>query len=111
MTIKRDLKPEDSVYCIGLYTQDLPVYLGRFVKLVDYKGELLFGTECEPELGAERFMNRECFIKEWYGPGTSYAIVRKWEFDKGFAPMLPHEVLGSTSRLVLVKNRPLALAR
>ncbi len=38
------LTPDDEVVIYGNYRQDLPLYLNRNVTVVDYKGELEFGT-------------------------------------------------------------------
>lgn len=43
-TMQQKLKPEDEVICYRGYYHELPFYLGRIVTVVDYTGELNFGT-------------------------------------------------------------------
>lgn len=45
--IKKNLKPEDMVVSFKTYLQDLPVYLNRTIGVVDYLGEMEFGTTIE----------------------------------------------------------------
>jgi 4-amino-4-deoxy-L-arabinose transferase-like glycosyltransferase len=40
--------PKATVVVFGFYPQDLPVYMGRTVKVLAYEGELVFGHEISP---------------------------------------------------------------
>ncbi len=103
MMLKPLLKEEDRVYSVGIYTQDLPVYLERLISVVDYRGELAFGIDAEPEKTSKRFLERSSFIENWLKPGTAYAVIRDSAYKKWFSPLgIPHKVLLQTNRFVLV---------
>ncbi len=105
MILKPVLKPGDRVFCIGFYGQDLPVYLGRTVDVVDYRGELSYGIDTEPELTSDRFFPRNELPAHWEKPGNIYALVRNSAFEKWFlAENLPHEIMARSNRFTLVKR-------
>ena len=106
MILKPLLLAEDRVYCVGYYAQDLPVYLGRLVSLVDNRGELDFGIKAEPELTASRFLTGAAFPGQWAQAGVAYAVVRKNSYAAWFAnPGMPHAIVAETGHFVLVVNR------
>lgn len=101
------IEPEDRLYTVGIYPQDLPVYLNRMVSVVEYQGELQFGIDAEPEVSSGRYLNREAFFKQWAEPGTAYALMRTWYYDKWFAAAAgPHEIIGKSDKLILVVKSP-----
>ncbi len=103
MILKPVLKAEDRVYSVGIYTQDLPVYLERLISVVDYRGELGFGIDAEPEMTSKRFLEREKFAADWLKPGTAYAVIRESAYKKWFSTLgIPHKVLAQTSRFILI---------
>lgn len=110
MILKPLLQADDRVYCVGYYAQDLPVYLGRQVSVVGYRGELTFGIDAEPSLTAARFLDRQQFAGQWNQPqpgAGSYAVVRKGSYDKWFSKLaLAHRVIGEADGFVLVAHRP-----
>jgi 4-amino-4-deoxy-L-arabinose transferase-like glycosyltransferase len=105
--LKPLLRAEDSVYSVGDYVQDMPVYLNRPVSVVDYVGELEFGIHAESERTRDRFLSREQFAERWLGAQRSFAVFRAKAFD-AWASTLPAgrepRVIGRTSRFVLVAN-------
>ncbi len=104
--LKIRLQPADAVFVVSDYAQDLPVYLGRTVSVVNYAGELLYGIEAEPEKTASRFMKFPAFFTRWREPGVSYAVVRTAGYKKLFTEQgLPFTVIAETPRYVLVVNR------
>lgn len=105
MIIKEDITPQDRVYSVALYTQDLPVYLERTIRVVDYQGELAFGIEAEPEATDSRFIRKAKFLNEWTEPGTAYAVLHRAHYDHWFKESLPHTVLDESRRLVFVSNQ------
>jgi 4-amino-4-deoxy-L-arabinose transferase-like glycosyltransferase len=103
------IQPEDRLYTVGIYPQDLPVYLDRLVSVVDYKGEMEFGIDSEPAVSEGRFLNREGFFKQWAEPGPAYALMRTWYYEKLFVEKAgPHQIIGSSDKLILVvKTHPI----
>ncbi len=109
MILKPLLKPDDRVYCIGIYNQDLPVYLDRLVSVVDYRGELGYGIDAEPDLTSARFLTPAAFPEEWAKPGAAYAVVRKKAYDKWVSKSgLPFDVLSQSDGFILVAKSPAA---
>lgn len=103
--LKPILKPEDRVYCVGFYGQDLPVYLDRLVSVVETRGELTFGIESEPDLSASRFLDRDAFAAQWLEPGDAYALVRRSFFEKWLGSLgIAYEVIEESPRFVLIKR-------
>ncbi len=102
------LKPEDRVYSVGIYTQDLPVYLERLISVVEYEGELQFGIRSEPHLTASRFVKKEEFARQWAEPGHSFAIVRRTFYDKTLPSLaIPYTRIAETEKFVLIeKSQP-----
>ena len=110
MILKPILKPEDRIYNVRFYAQDMPFYLNldlkKLVNVVLYRGELQFGVEAEPEASATRFIDVPTFYKQWTQPGTAYAVMHKWDYELCFSKeQLPHTVLGATNRYCLVVNQ------
>jgi 4-amino-4-deoxy-L-arabinose transferase-like glycosyltransferase len=107
--LKPVLKPQDRIYCVGFYGQDLPVYLNRLVSVVESRGELTFGIESEPDVSSPRFLDRNAFAAQWKEPGDAYALVRRSFFEKWLGQLdLNYEVMKESPRFILIKrlNQP-----
>jgi 4-amino-4-deoxy-L-arabinose transferase-like glycosyltransferase len=78
-TLRPLLKPGDAVASYATYYQDLPVYLERRIIIVDWKGELEFGTTVENT--SSWMMNSEAFWKLWRDQETLYLVTSKETFD------------------------------
>jgi hypothetical protein len=80
LTLKARLQPQDEVVNFLTYYQDLPVYLERRITLVDWRGELEFGTTVE-DTSAWMIDSRE-FRKRWESGRRLYLVttpaVRDW---------------------------------
>jgi 4-amino-4-deoxy-L-arabinose transferase-like glycosyltransferase len=74
-TLKPLLKPGDEVASYSTYYQDLPVYLEKRIIVVDWKGELEFGTQVEDT--TRWMMEADAYWKRWQGPETLYMITSK----------------------------------
>ena len=107
MILKPLLKPDDRVYCVGIYCQDLPVYLNRLVSVVDYRGELGYGIDAEPDLTSRRFLTPKAFPEEWAKPGAAYAVVRKKAYERWVSNSgIPFSILAQSDRFVLIAKNP-----
>ncbi|OAM90129.1 glycosyltransferase family 39 protein [Termitidicoccus mucosus] len=109
LALKPALRPGDDVFVLGDYPQDLPVYLGRTISVVNYVGELKFGIEAEPHRTASRFIDGEAFHARWNGPGrpgAAYAVLQRRALEKWFPdPAARPGVLAASARFVLVSNQ------
>jgi 4-amino-4-deoxy-L-arabinose transferase-like glycosyltransferase len=72
VTLKAMLKPGDEVVVFQNYYQDLPVYLERRITVVDWKGELDFGTTVENT--GQWMIDSATFWKRWQEPATLYMV-------------------------------------
>ena len=79
MTLKPLLKPGDEVASYATYYQDLPVYLGKRIIVVGWKGELEFGTQVEDT--TQWMMDPDAFWKRWQGPETLFMVTEKDTYE------------------------------
>lgn len=106
LVLKPRLQPGDEVFMVNTYAQDFPVYLDRFVSVVNYQGELAYGIDAEPELTARRFISTPAFLARWREAPLAYALVRKSSLAALFTDAsLPRIVIAETPYYVLLANR------
>ncbi len=74
LVLKAKIKPGDEVASYHTYYQDLPVYLERRITVVDWKGELEFGTEVENT--SQWMIDTATFWKRWHGSSTMYMVTK-----------------------------------
>ncbi len=80
LVIKPRLEPTDEVMTYRDYYQDLPVYLERRITVVDWKGELKFGSEVEDV--SAWMIDEPAFWKRWGGSGRVYMLTSRDNYDK-----------------------------
>jgi 4-amino-4-deoxy-L-arabinose transferase-like glycosyltransferase len=104
-TLKPMLKPGDEVASYGEYYQDLPVYIERRVTVVDWKGELDFGTRVEDT--SQWMIDEETFWRRWQGPSTVYLLTNLSAYDdiRRFDDHLPLYPVARDRRHILLVNR------
>lgn len=79
MTLKARLQSGDEVVCYRDYYQDLPVYLERRVTIVDWRGELYFGTTVED---TSAWMTDSSTIwKRWNQPAAMYMLMNLDKYE------------------------------
>lgn len=88
--LKARLKPQDEVVSFKNYYQDLPYYLGRCVTVVDYRGELLFGTEHQAE-SKGWMIDQKTFWQRWRSGKRMYMITNLSDYDS-----LPSDLRATT---------------
>jgi 4-amino-4-deoxy-L-arabinose transferase-like glycosyltransferase len=69
------LTKEDEVVSYDSYYQDLPIYLNRRITVVNWKGELEYGTQHEDTSGW--MIDYDEFWKRWLTPGKRMFVVMK----------------------------------
>jgi 4-amino-4-deoxy-L-arabinose transferase-like glycosyltransferase len=69
----QEISADVPVYSVGYYQQTVPFYLNRTLKLVDYKGELEFGIEQEPE---KYIPTLEGFEALWQMEDKAFAVMK-----------------------------------
>ena len=104
IALKTRLKPGDEVASYQTYYQDLPVYLERRITVVDWKGELEFGTSVEDT--SQWMIDSATFWKRWQGHSTMYMMTSIKTYDAlqkdRHLKLYP---LAQNSRNILVSNK------
>jgi 4-amino-4-deoxy-L-arabinose transferase-like glycosyltransferase len=79
LALKARIKPGDEVATYQTYYQDLPAYLERRITIVDWKGELEFGSTVEDT--SQWMIDSAVFWKRWKGPATMYMMTGIKTYD------------------------------
>ncbi len=105
LELKARLRPGDEVMSYMNYYQDLPVYLERRITVVNWYGELAFGSTVEDT--SSWMINEREFQKRWCDPShTAYLLTDISTYDilrgeKG----LPLHPIARNQRTILISNR------
>lgn len=100
------LRPGDAIFVVSMYAQDFPVYLGRLVDVVDYRGEMDYGINAEPEMSARRFIDFATFHRRWSEGPMAFALIKKASLDSVFrSASMPYIVVAENAVFVVVANR------
>jgi len=75
LLLKPLLRPGDEVMSYRTYYQDLPVYLERTITVVEWTGELDFGTKVEDT--SNWMINEDEFWRRWNGPNRVFLVTNK----------------------------------
>jgi hypothetical protein len=78
-TLKPLLRPGDEVAHYRNYFQDLPVYLERRTIVVEWKGELEFGSTIEDTSGW--IISEAELLRRWEGPGRIFLVAHLNDAD------------------------------
>jgi len=78
-TLSPYLQPDDTIYMFNHYFQDLPVYIGRNVKIVNWTGELTHGINHQPN--NQISLNENQLIVEWQKTGRKFLLAHIKELD------------------------------
>lgn len=99
--LKPLLKPNDVVVTYNQYNQDLPFYLNRTVKIVNWENELSFGLEYQKNV--KNIFSESAFQKIWLKEPI-YAIVKTNDLHQ-FQSLYPHtKLLMKTKENALISN-------
>ena len=102
--IEKARQPGDMIVSYEDYDQGIPFYLKTRVVLVNWKGELEFGSEIGDQ--SEWFIDRATFMKHWESGRHMIVIFREKRYremlEKGVGNM---HVLGRSNEAVVVTNR------
>ncbi|NLI96658.1 MAG: glycosyltransferase family 39 protein [Synergistaceae bacterium] len=103
--IEKARQPGDMIVSYEDYDQGIPFYLKTRVVLVNWLGELEFGSKIGDQ--SEWFIDRETFMKRWESNRHMIVIFREKRYKdmlaKGVGNM---RVLGRANDAVVVTNRP-----
>ncbi|WP_194786583.1 glycosyltransferase family 39 protein [Rhodocyclus gracilis] len=99
--VKPVLPPDVPFYSVGMYEQTLPYYLKRTLTLVNYRDELSFGIDQQPELWVPSF---EEFRTRWIAGGDAFAVMSLSTYASFVASELPMEVVARDTRRIVVRR-------
>lgn len=104
LALKRELGPNDEVMTYQEYYQDLPVYLERRITVVDWTGELTFGTTVEDTRAW--MIDTPTLRRRWVEPRMIYLLTSPAMVERlRTAAPGPMCLLRSSARVVVVVNR------
>jgi len=89
-------------YAVRMYDQTLPYYLGRTVIPVDYRDELAFGIDREPDKALATIAEWQ---SRWQKSEQAYAIMQPEEYEKLKGQDVPMVELARDPRRVIVSRR------
>ncbi len=96
------LRTDVPFYAVRMYDQTLPYYLGRTVVPVDYRDELSFGIDSEPDKALATIGEWQ---QRWQASEQAYAIMQPEEYEKLQQREVPMVELGRDPRRVIVSRR------
>jgi 4-amino-4-deoxy-L-arabinose transferase-like glycosyltransferase len=99
--VKHLLAPGVPFYSISMYEQTLPFYLQRTVTLVDYRDELGFGLDQEPERGVATL---EEFTRRWRADVDAFAVMKPETYDSLQDAGLPMTLVARDTRRIIVRK-------
>ena len=96
------LRSDVPFYSVRMYDQTLPYYLGRTVVPVDYRDELAFGIDREPDKALATIGEWQ---RRWQSSEQAYAIMQPEEYSALEHREVPMVELGRDARRVIVSRR------
>lgn len=100
--IPAELAAQAPIFSVQTYDQTLPFYLRRTMVLADYRGELEYGQQHEPE---KSIRDMRVFEQRWSAASQAVAIMSHRSYLELSARRLPMRVLGKDRHRVAVSRR------
>jgi 4-amino-4-deoxy-L-arabinose transferase-like glycosyltransferase len=103
--LKKMIKSTDTVYNYNHYFQDMPVYLGTKVVLLNWKGELEYGFHHNPPQGT--FIHENKLWNNWNTSSRKFLVMTIHDFEeiKSILKDLQFYPVSQTQKFVLVCNK------
>ncbi|MDR2416635.1 MAG: glycosyltransferase family 39 protein [Holosporales bacterium] len=99
-----NVRPQDRVFCLEMYYQDLPVYLNQLVDVAGWKGELAFGIHAEDT--SYRMMPSQDFWSIFQGKQRVFVFTRKSIYERYWQQLrFSHKILAETEQDIVFINR------
>jgi 4-amino-4-deoxy-L-arabinose transferase-like glycosyltransferase len=93
--------PDKAFYSVGVYEQTLPFYLRRTVTLADYRGELDFGLQQEPE---RELPDLQSFVQAWNTEKEALAVMSDEDFASLSTQGVSMSVIARSYHIIAVKK-------
>ena len=103
--IRMNKTKNDLVFCYGYYYQDFPVYLNDTTGVINFVGELEFGSNSEPE--KSKLISEEKFWELWNTTKQRiFLVLSRGDYRKIFAERTRvHNVLVFDKNFVAISNK------
>jgi hypothetical protein len=95
------LKPGVPFYSVGTYDQTLDFYLDRTVTLVQFRDELDFGLQLEPQLGIDTV---DQWMQIWRGQPYALALIGNELYEQLSAAGFPMTRIAQDTRRSIIKT-------
>jgi 4-amino-4-deoxy-L-arabinose transferase-like glycosyltransferase len=99
--VKPHLRPNMAFYSVNGYDQTLDFYLGRTVTLVQFRDELDYGLQQEPQLAIDTVSD---WMRTWSQQKYALALLDKGMYERLSAGGLPMELIAHDARRYVVKK-------
>ncbi|MBA2655043.1 MAG: glycosyltransferase family 39 protein [Gammaproteobacteria bacterium] len=98
------IRSDDIIYSFHHYAQDLPFYLGRKVKIVNWRGELDFGIKHQNT--KDLFLNDQQLQTEWPNKTRKFMVLKKQDLPYfNTCPSLKYYVITEEGKYALICNQ------
>ncbi|MBL8473101.1 MAG: glycosyltransferase family 39 protein [Rhodocyclaceae bacterium] len=99
--VSPQLQPSTPFYSVQGYDQTLPFYLDRTLTLVDFRDEMDFGLQQEPQLAVDSV---DQFKHLWRSQPGAYAVLGESAYNQLAADALPMRIVARDTRRIVVRN-------
>jgi hypothetical protein len=100
--VRGRIGPDTALFTVGQYRHSVAFYLGRTLRVADYRGELEFGLEQEDR---GYLADLQAFATEWADSSDAVAFIDPGKFAVLRAAGLPGRVLAEDQRSIVVSRR------
>nr|WP_298726679.1 glycosyltransferase family 39 protein [uncultured Steroidobacter sp.] len=100
-SIPTELAARAPLFTLRTYDQSLPFYLRRTMVLVEYRGELDYGLQHEPD----KSLDMDTFQQRWRAAPEAVAIMSRRTYEELVNVGLPMRVLGTDRYRVAVSRQ------
>lgn len=101
--IQPQLPPGVPFYSVRMYEQTLPYYLRRTLTLVDYRDELGYGLDHEPQLWIPTLAE---FRQRWQADSDAFAVMTHDQWAQMQAEGWPMREVARDTRRIIVRKTP-----
>ncbi len=101
--IAPQLRAGTPFYSVRMYEQTLPFYLQRTLTLADYRDELGFGQEQEPD---KAIATLEAFKTRWLADPEAFAVMTPDTYQELSREGLPMTIAAQDTRRIIVRKPP-----
>lgn len=105
LELKKVIQPNDIIFNYNHYFQDFPVYLERPVTLLNWKGELEFGSKHNAPAG--KFLHENYLWDSWLSSERKFVLMTNKDFEAIRSTLKTYQFypIARTPKYVLICNK------